>query len=108
MNQADDREGAGMIMWVAVAVLALVLALVTCGCEGDKRTTINEAPVIDASGKTNGIIIMQDGSGNIAAVYAETEDGSMIPITIDQVGTGNIAIVEIVVPPVLTEEDVAP
>ena len=93
-------------MLIAAGLVAMCLGL--AGCEGDKRTTINEAPVIDASGKTNGIIIMQDGSGNIAAVYAETEDGSMIPITIDQVGTGNIAIVEIVVPPVLTEEDVAP
>jgi hypothetical protein len=107
MNQSDDREGAGVIMWVAVAVLALALALVTCGCEGDKRTTINEAPAIDASGQTNGIIIMQDGDGNIVSVYAETDIG-MVPITIDQVGTGNIAIVEIVRPPVLTEEDVAP
>jgi hypothetical protein len=93
-------------MLIAAGLVAMCLGLV--GCEENKRTTINEAPAIDASGKTNGIIIMQDGSGNIAAVYAETEDGSMIPITIDQVGTGNIAIVEIVRPPVLTEEDVAP
>jgi hypothetical protein len=41
---------------------------------------------------------MQDGSGNIVSVYAET-DGGMIPITIDQVGSNNIAIVEVVRPP---------
>jgi hypothetical protein len=52
--------------------------------------------------QTNGIIIMQDGSGNIVSVYAET-DGGMIPITIDQVGSNNIAIVEIVRPPVVPE-----
>jgi len=92
-----------------VFVLAALIfwALAFSGCEGDKRTTINEAPAIDASGQTNGIIIMQDGDGNIVSVYAETDIG-MVPITIDQVGTGNIAIVEIVRPPVLTEEDVAP
>jgi hypothetical protein len=37
VNQADDREGAGVIMWVAVAVLALALALVTCGCVNIQR-----------------------------------------------------------------------
>ena len=90
-------------MLIAAGLVAMCLGLV--GCEGDKRTTINEAPTIYASGKTNGIIIMQDGSGNIAAVYAETEDGSMIPITIDQVGTGNVAIVEIVQPPAIPEPE---
>jgi hypothetical protein len=90
-------------MLIAAGLAAMCLGL--SGCEGDKSTTVNEAPTIDASGKTNGIIIMQDGSGNIAAVYAETEDGSMIPIAIDQVGTGNVAIVEIVQPPAIPEPE---
>jgi len=79
-----------------LAVLAAVL-LVGCNDSANNTTTINEAPET-AIGQTNGIIIMQDGSGNIVSVYAETDTG-MYPITIDQIGSNNIAIVEVVRPP---------
>lgn len=104
-EQADDKEGTGAIVWMGVGLIALVvaIAMTCCGCnDSDSRnTTINEAA--PGSAQTNGIIIMQDGNGNVGAVYAET-DGGIIPITIDQVGTGNIAIVEIVRTPVIEPE----
>jgi hypothetical protein len=106
MMSDKTRRNLRVVFVLAMTAFALMfVALGFSGCDGDKSTTVNEAPAIDASGKTNGIIIMQDGDGNIAAVYAETEDGSIIPITIDQVGTGNIAIVEIVRPPVIPEPE---
>ena len=95
-------EGMGCVAWtVATIALAIALAMVCCGCNDsdNSSTTVNEAAE-PGSGQTNGIIIMQDGSGNIVSVYAETDAG-MVPITIDQVGSNNIAIVEIVRPPVV-------
>ena len=82
-----------------LAVMAAAVLLVGCNDSESNPTTINEAPET-AIGQTNGIIIMQDGSGNIVSVYAETDVG-MIPITIDQAGTGNSVTVEIVRPPVI-------
>lgn len=82
-------------------VLAACLLVVGCNDSDNRSTTVNEAAE-PGSGQTNGIIIMQDGNGNIVSVYAETDIG-MVPITIDQVGTGNIAIVEIVRPPAIAE-----
>jgi hypothetical protein len=89
-------------------ILAVLAAGLMAGCNDSESnpTTINEAPET-AIGQTNGIIIMQDGSGNIVSVYAETDTG-MYPITIDQVGTGNLAIVEIVRPPVIAPEPEEP
>jgi hypothetical protein len=84
-----------------LVVLAAAGLMVGCNDSESNPTTINEAPET-AIGQTNGIIIMQDGSGNIVSVYAETDTG-MYPITIDQVGTGNLAVVEIVRPPAIAE-----
>jgi hypothetical protein len=89
-----------------LVVLAAAGLMVGCNDSDSRSTTVNEAAE-PGSGQTNGILIMQDGSGNIVSVYAETDTG-MYPITIDQVGTGNLAIVEIVRPPVIPPEPVAP
>lgn len=88
-------------MKALVAVLAACLLVAGCNDSDNSSTTVNEAAE-PGSGQTNGIIIMQDGDGNIVSIYAETDIG-MVPITIDQVGTGNIAIVEIVRPPAIAE-----
>ena len=79
--------------WI-FALLAAVGLLAGCNDSDNSSTTVNEAAE-PGSGQTNGIIIMQDGDGNIVSVYAET-DIDMVPITIDQVGTGNNAIVAVI------------
>jgi hypothetical protein len=81
VNKSDDREGMGVIMWVAAAVLALVLALVTCGCE-DEGDTINEAQDIIV-GSNSQVIVVQDNTGIVSVdqTIGETGDDPSIYVS---------------------------
>jgi hypothetical protein len=44
MNGTDEREGTGVIVWVAVALVASMLMLVMCGCASDRHKPSADYP----------------------------------------------------------------
>jgi hypothetical protein len=64
----------GVIVWVAVAVLAFALAMVTCGCEEGDETIINEAQDIIV-GSNSQVIVVQDNTGTVSVDQTTSEAG---------------------------------
>jgi ABC-type Fe3+-hydroxamate transport system substrate-binding protein len=74
MTGTDDREGAGVVMWVAVALLAFAVVLFACGCEDDSDTTINEAQDIIV-GSNSQVVVVSGNSGTVAIDQTTSETG---------------------------------
>jgi ABC-type Fe3+-hydroxamate transport system substrate-binding protein len=75
MNGTDEREGMGCIAWtMATIVLAIALAMFSCGCEDDgDRTTINESDII--VGSNSQVVVVSGNSGTVAIDQTTSETG---------------------------------
>ena len=97
MNLFDGIRN-GLVI-TGIAVLAVVLALVGCGCDGGDTTNTenNETTIIEAgTNEVAEIVVTQDGAGNYVQIDMVT--GTMTPVDVTQIGSNNVVVIDVSAP----------